>query len=59
MIMKKITLLIALSLSVTILLAQNRGVAPLAKGEKQLNFGAGFSSNGIPVYVYTGSPCKN
>lgn len=30
---------------------QNRGIAPLAKGEKQLNFGTGFSSNGMPVYV--------
>ena len=49
--MKKITLLITLSFAVTMLLAQNRGVAPLAKGDKQLNFGTGFSNNGIPVYV--------
>ena len=31
--------------------AQRDGVAPLAKGEKQLNFGLGFSSHGLPVYV--------
>jgi outer membrane immunogenic protein len=31
--------------------AQAGGVAPLAKGDKQLNFGTGFSNNGIPIYV--------
>lgn len=30
--------------------AQN-GTAPLAKGDKQLNFGLGFSGNGLPVFV--------
>ena len=49
--MKKITLLIAVSFMVTGLFAQKDGVAPLAKGEKQLNFGLGFSSSGLPVYV--------
>lgn len=32
------------------LLAQNRGVAPLAKGEKQINFGAGIYQKGMPMY---------
>jgi hypothetical protein len=27
-----------------------RGVAPLGKGGKQLNFGIGFSNHGLPVY---------
>ena len=49
--MKKIILLIAVSFMVTGLFAQKDGVAPLAKGEKQLNFGLGFSSHGLPIYV--------
>ena len=49
--MKKIIILIAFSVVFTGLMAQGGGVAPLAKGEKQLNFGSGFSGNGIPVYV--------
>ena len=49
--MKKITLLIALLVSVSILFAQKNGVAPLAKGEKQVNFGTGFSNHGIPIYA--------
>ena len=48
--MKKITLLFSFSLLVLGLLAQNRGVAPLARGEKQINFGAGFSQKGVPAY---------
>jgi len=49
--MKNITLIIiALTIS-TAMLAQKDGVAPLAKGQKQLNFGTGFSNNGIPIYV--------
>ncbi|MEI6684458.1 MAG: hypothetical protein WCO44_17680 [Bacteroidota bacterium] len=31
--------------------AQQRGVAPLAKGQKQFNFGVGFSVDGIPLYA--------
>lgn len=49
--MKKIITLIALSFILTGLYAQKDGVAPLAKGDKQLNFGTGFTDNGIPVYV--------
>jgi len=45
--MRKITLLIALMLSVAFVSAQN----PLAKGGKQLNAGLGFSNWGLPVYV--------
>ncbi len=40
----------AFSVIVTGLIAQG-GRAPLAKGQKQLNFGSGFSDKGIPVYV--------
>ena len=49
--MKKISILFTIFLISGVVFAQNRGVAPLAKGEKQLNFGTGFSNNGIPVYV--------
>lgn len=49
--MKKLTILFVLAFILTAVHAQNDGVAPLAKGEKQLNFGTGFSSNGLPVYV--------
>jgi hypothetical protein len=28
-----------------------RGVAPLSKGQKQLNFGTGFTNYGLPIYV--------
>jgi hypothetical protein len=31
--------------------AQKDGVAPLAKGQHQLNFGLGFNNYGLPVYV--------
>ncbi len=49
--MKK-TLLIAAAIFVFAgLYSQNAGVAPLAKGQKQLNFGAGFSNNGLPIYA--------
>lgn len=48
--MKKFTLLLSFSFLVLGLLAQNRGVAPLARGEKQLNFGAGIYNKGIPAY---------
>lgn len=49
--MRKFTILLSLTLMMTGLMAQNGGVAPLAKGEKQLNFGTGITGNGIPVYV--------
>lgn len=49
--MRKITLLIILAFLFSGLNAQKNGVAPLAKGEKQLNFGGGFSTHGLPVYV--------
>lgn len=49
--MKKITTLIVLSLMVTGLFAQRGGVAPLAKGEKEVNFGVGLSGWGVPLYV--------
>ena len=49
--MKKILFLIVMSFILTGLNAQGDGAAPLAKGGKQLNFGTGFSDNGIPVYV--------
>ncbi len=48
--MRKFILLIAMTVIVSVNYAQNNGVAPLAKGEKQLNFGTGFSSHGLPVY---------
>lgn len=31
--------------------SQNGGVAPLAKGQSQLNFGVGFSNHGLPTYL--------
>jgi hypothetical protein len=46
--MKKITLLVGMILLAATMFAQ--GAAPLSKGEKQLNFGLGFSGRGIPVY---------
>lgn len=49
--MKKLITLLILALIMTSVHAQNGGVAPLAKGEKQLNFGTGFSSGGLPVYA--------
>ena len=49
--MRKFTLLLALAFLTTFAFAQRNGVAPLAKGDKQINFGLGFSGNGLPVYV--------
>lgn len=49
--MKKIILLFTGLLFGLGLYAQNGGVAPLAKGEQQINFGLGFSDNGTPMYV--------
>ena len=49
--MKKLLLLLALAFILSSVNAQNGGVAPLAKGDKQLNFGTGFTNNGLPVYV--------
>lgn len=48
--MKKITLLLSMILFAGFIFAQG-GEAPLAKGEKQLNFGTGLSGYGIPAYV--------
>jgi len=48
--MKKITLLFGVLLIAGVMMAQD-GQAPLSKGDKQLNFGLGFSGNGLPVYV--------
>ncbi len=48
--MKKIKVLLGLLFITGFVLAQN-GAAPLSKGEKQLNFGLGFSSHGFPVYA--------
>jgi hypothetical protein len=47
--MKKITFLFGILLIAGAIVAQE-GQAPLAKGEKQLNFGLGFSERGLPVY---------
>lgn len=46
----KIKLLIGLFFIAGTIMAQD-GVAPLSKGQKQLNFGTGFSGRGIPVYA--------
>jgi len=49
--MKKISLLvISLFFIIGTIFAQT-GVAPLSKGEKQLNLGLGISSYGLPVYA--------
>jgi hypothetical protein len=44
--MKKSFLLLVLAIATTGLIAQS----PIGKGGKQVNFGTGFSSYGIPVY---------
>jgi len=49
--MKKIITLMTLAFMLTALNAQKNGVAPLAKGDKQFNFGTGFTNHGIPVYA--------
>ncbi len=48
--MKKIALLISILMITGTIFAQD-GAAPLSKGDKQLNFGLGFSGRGIPAYV--------
>ena len=48
--MRKFLLITMLSLLMTGLYAQGGGTAPLAKGEKQINFGLGFSNHGLPIY---------
>lgn len=48
--MNKIILFLAFLISVTGLMAQNPSVAPLARGEKQINFGAGIYQKGIPTF---------
>lgn len=44
--MKKSVLLLVLAIATTGLFAQS----PIGKGGKQINFGTGFSSYGIPIY---------
>lgn len=48
--MKKNILLAGLLFITFAMMAQD-GAAPLSKGEKQLNFGLGFSGRGIPAYI--------
>lgn len=48
--MKRLLLLVTLSVFCTGIFAQGGGVAPLMKGDKQINFGVGFSTHGVPVY---------
>jgi hypothetical protein len=48
--MKKITLILTVLLFTGLVWAQD-GQAPLSKGDKQLNFGLGFSGRGLPAYV--------
>lgn len=48
--MKKLLLLFIGLLFAGLTYGQNGGVAPLAKGQQQINFGTGFTGNGIPVY---------
>lgn len=48
--MKRIKLLIAI-IFISGTIAAQSGAAPLSKGDKQLNFGLGFSSSGLPVYA--------
>ena len=48
--MKKIALLFSILMITGTIFAQD-GAAPLSKGDKQLNFGTGFTNNGIPVFV--------
>lgn len=48
--MKKFLVFSILILVCSLIWAQS-GQAPLSKGEKQLNFGLGFSSYGLPTYI--------
>ena len=48
--MKKNYLIIVLAALAMSGMAQRGGVAPLAKGEKQINFGTGISEHGVPAY---------
>lgn len=48
--MRKIALLCVFTIIAISIMAQD-GQAPLSKGDKQLNFGLGFSGRGIPTYV--------
>lgn len=49
--LRKILLFVFTLMLVTGTYAQKNGVAPLAKGEQQLNFGLGFNDYGFPIYV--------
>ena len=46
--MKKLLFILVLLISTTAIFAQG---GPISKGQAQLNFGVGFSSWGIPVYL--------
>jgi hypothetical protein len=50
--MKNFTFIFVLLISSFGLMAQGQshGVAPLAKGDMQLNFGTGFCNYGVPIY---------
>jgi hypothetical protein len=48
--MKKILLVTGMMFMLVSMMAQT-GQAPLSKGDKQLNFGLGFSGYGLPVYA--------
>ena len=47
--MKKFTLIALMIISSFGLFAQEHGVAPLAKGDMQLNFSTGFTRYGVPI----------
>ena len=49
--MRKFTFLMIVVFMAATMFAQRDGVAPLAKGQMQINFGTGFSSKGLPVYA--------
>jgi len=49
--MKKFTLIVLMIISSMGLFAQENGVAPLAKGEKQLNFFTGITQWGYPLGI--------
>ena len=49
--LKNIALLVVVLFTASTIFAQRDGVAPLAKGEQQLNFGIGISDGGVPLFV--------
>ncbi len=48
--MRKFFLVALIALIFSEVNAQRGGNAPLRRGERQVNFGTGFSTNGLPVY---------